>query len=134
MASRSDEGCLQEDSSFEPVPGTTASVCCESWKGEPCNYGGYDTRELHLPDAHYLPKSLRDTIQVKLPRQVLFSEKNPAEGNFGMAASKVKACWRSLLQHSNMHTWNPRQRREWRLSPPFCRIGRSGELRLTETG
>ena len=133
---------------------------------------------LHLPDAHYLPKSLRDTIQaergawmasesrlarsaapggelgnypsrhqgcaggklgqdasrkamhvawtqVKLPQQVLFSEKNPAEGNFGIVASKapysaflsganprrtaapsqevwlqylplVKACWRSL--------------------------------------
>lgn len=121
--------------------------------------------QLHLPDAHYLPKSLRDTIQVvslgttrldikgaqvKLPQQVLFSEKNPAEGNFGIVASKVwlqylplvKACWRSLLQHSNIflggllsrHTWNPRQRREWRLSPPLCRIGPSGELRLTETG
>eukprot|EP00439_Symbiodinium_sp_Y106_P072755 s153_g13.t1 len=121
--------------------------------------------QLHLPDAHYLPKSLRDTIQVvslgttrldvkgaqvKLPQQVLFSEKNPAEGNFGIVASKVwlqylplvKACWRSLLQHSNIflggllsrHTWNPRQRREWRLSPPLCHIGPSGELRLTETG
>ncbi|CAE7611417.1 cmk-1 [Symbiodinium natans] len=121
--------------------------------------------QLHLPDAHYLPKSLRDTIQVvslgttrldvkgaqvKLPQQVLFSDRKPAEGNFGIVASKVwveylplvKACWRSLLQHSNIflggllsrHTWNPRQRREWHHTTPLCHIGPSGELRLMETG
>ncbi|CAK8998260.1 Pentatricopeptide repeat-containing protein MRL1 [Durusdinium trenchii] len=96
--------------------------------------------QLHLPDAYYLPKSLRDTIQVvslgatrldvkgahvKLPSQALFTNQ-PAEGNVSIVMSKVwlnylplvKACWRSLLQHSNIflggllsrHTWNPRQR------------------------
>ncbi|CAK9064763.1 unnamed protein product, partial [Durusdinium trenchii] len=116
--------------------------------------------QLHLPDAYYLPKSLRDTIQVvslgatrldvkgahvKLPSQALFTNQ-PAEGNVSIVMSKVwlnylplvKACWRSLLQHSNIflggllsrHTWNPRQRKDWPNASPLCRIGNLGELHL----
>jgi len=116
--------------------------------------------QLHLPDAHYLPKSLRDTIQVvslgatrldikgaqvRLPQQALFVTR-PAEGNTSIVLSKVwihylplvKACWRSLLQHSNIflggllsrHTWNPRQRRDWPNADPLCLIGDHGELHL----
>eukprot|EP00435_Cladocopium_sp_Y103_P063293 s524_g24.t2 len=116
--------------------------------------------QLHLPDAHYLPKSLRDTIQVvslgatrldikgaqvRLSHQALFKSR-PAEGNTSIVFSKVwdhylplvKNCWRSLLQHSNIflggflsrHTWNPRQRRDWPNADPLCQIGSHGELQL----
>ncbi|CAE8637733.1 unnamed protein product [Polarella glacialis] len=123
---------------------------------------------LYLPDAHYLPQSLRDTIQVvslgttrldikgaqmKLPQQALFSERAPAEGNLGVVFMKVsdhylphvKACWRSVLQHSNIflggllsrHAWAPRIRRSWTPGPPICEIEISGsgvqELRLRES-
>ncbi|CAL1138289.1 unnamed protein product [Cladocopium goreaui] len=116
--------------------------------------------QLHIPDAHYLPKSLRDTIQVfslgatrldikgaqvRLSHQALFKSR-PAEGNTSIVFSKVwdhylplvKNCWRSLLQHSNIflggflsrHTWNPRQRRDWPNADPLCQIGSHGELQL----
>eukprot|EP00931_Biecheleriopsis_adriatica_P060678 TRINITY_DN36453_c0_g1_i1.p1 TRINITY_DN36453_c0_g1~~TRINITY_DN36453_c0_g1_i1.p1 ORF type:complete len:3105 (+),score=627.80 TRINITY_DN36453_c0_g1_i1:59-9373(+) len=120
---------------------------------------------LHLPDAHYLPKSLRDTIQVvsfgatrldvkgaqvKLPQQSLFSDREPLEGNFGVVLSRVslhylphiKACWRSLLQHSNIflggllsrHAWAPRQRRSWTAGPPISELGPAGEMRVRDLG
>lgn len=119
---------------------------------------------LHLPDAHYLPKSLRDTIQffglgtnrldvkgsqVKLPQQTLFSERHPCEGSVSTVMTKVselylphiRACWRSLLQHSNIflggllsrHTWAPRQRRAHKPLPPLCSVGPAGELRVGES-
>jgi len=97
---------------------------------------------LYLPDAHYVPKTLRDTLQVvslghnrldvkgaqvKVPEQTLFGPRAPCEGSLGAVVGHVsghylphvKACWRSLLQHSNIflgglfsrHTWAPRQRR-----------------------
>lgn len=120
---------------------------------------------LYLPDAHYLPRTLRDTIQVvsfgttrldikgaqmKLPRQLLFSDREPLEGNFSVVLSKVtecylphvKSCWRSLLQHSNIflggflsrHAWNPRQRRSWTPCPPICTVSQRGEITLRDTG
>lgn len=80
---------------------------------------------IHLPDAHYIPRTLRDTIQmvnffnnrldvkgaqVKLPQQTLFTPNAPAEGGPSAVLSRVwdnylphvKASWRSLLQHSNI--------------------------------
>eukprot|EP00913_Durusdinium_trenchii_P000861 g800.t3 len=71
--------------------------------------------QLHLPDAYYLPKSLRDTIQavslgatrldvkgahVKLPSQALFTNQ-PAEGNVSIVTSKV---WLNYLPLQNGST------------------------------
>jgi len=113
---------------------------------------------IYLPDAHYVPKTLRDTIQVvsgtnrlevkgaqvKLPQQTLFSERSPGEGSLAALLAKVsdhylphvKACWRSLLQHSNIflggllsrHTWAPRRRCARAPGPPLCAVGPSGEV------
>jgi len=119
---------------------------------------------LYLPEAHYLPKTLRDTIQVvslgtnrlevkgasvKLPQQLLFSARTPMEGSLGAVLAHVsenymphvKACWRSLLQHSNIflggllsrHTWAPRQRKAFKPVPPLCGVGPSGEICLDGT-
>mmetsp|Transcript_22282 Transcript_22282/g.48725 ORF Transcript_22282/g.48725 Transcript_22282/m.48725 type:complete len:360 (-) Transcript_22282:466-1545(-) len=115
---------------------------------------------LYLPDAHYMPKSMRDAIQVvtnrldikgaqvKLPQQTLFSPQKPGEGSIGSVAVRVsdhylpyvKASWRSLLQHSNLflggllsrHTWAPRQRRPHQHLLPLTAIGSSGELLMPE--
>merc|ERR1740121_1881267 len=91
---------------------------------------------LYLPDAHYIPKSLRDTIQVvsfgtnrldvkgaqvKLPQQTLFTNQAPGEGSIGHVLAcvsdhylpEVKKCWRSLLQHSNIFLGGLFSRHTW---------------------
>jgi len=91
---------------------------------------------IHLPDAHYIPKSLRENIQmvnflnprldvkgaqVKVPRQQLFNADAPAEGSFSAILSRVsdhylphvKASWRSLLQNSNIVMGGILARHSW---------------------
>eukprot|EP00927_Polykrikos_kofoidii_P015326 TRINITY_DN16796_c1_g1_i1.p1 TRINITY_DN16796_c1_g1~~TRINITY_DN16796_c1_g1_i1.p1 ORF type:complete len:376 (+),score=62.82 TRINITY_DN16796_c1_g1_i1:77-1129(+) len=81
--------------------------------------------DIYLPDAYYLPRTLRDTIQmvsffattltvkgasVQVPQQKLFSERSPCEGSLSAVFARIsqhylphlKASWRSLLQHSNI--------------------------------
>lgn len=80
---------------------------------------------IYLPDAHYVPKTLRDTLQVmsfgtnrldvkgaqvRVPQQLVFSESSPGEGSLSAILARVsdhylphvKTSWRSLLQHSNI--------------------------------
>lgn len=91
---------------------------------------------IYLPDAHYVPKTLRDTLQVmsfgtnrldvsgaqvRVPQQTLFSMSTPAEGSLNAIVARVsdhylphvKASWRSLLQHSNIFLGGLFSRHTW---------------------
>merc|ERR1711957_473930 len=90
----------------------------------------------YLPDANYVPKTLRDTVQtllggtnrlevkgaqVRVPSQRLFGDRMPAEGNLGAVFARVtehymphvRASWRSLLQHSNIFLGGLLSRHAW---------------------
>jgi len=112
---------------------------------------------IHLPDAHYIPKALRDTIQmvslgntildvkgaqVKFPQQIIFN-RAPAEGSPNSVLIKVwehylpyvKASWKSLLTHSNLifggsfrNILGNNNARRSEPSSPLCVVGRNGEL------
>eukprot|EP00929_Paragymnodinium_shiwhaense_P020475 TRINITY_DN13642_c0_g1_i2.p1 TRINITY_DN13642_c0_g1~~TRINITY_DN13642_c0_g1_i2.p1 ORF type:complete len:3217 (+),score=751.76 TRINITY_DN13642_c0_g1_i2:171-9821(+) len=118
--------------------------------------------KIYLPEANYVPKSLRETIQmvnfatntlnvkganVEVPPLTLFAHA-PAEGSLGVIVGKVcghytphiKACWRSLLQNSNVMffglfsraTWMPREREQTKPKPLVCAVGARGELLVKE--
>lgn len=91
---------------------------------------------IYLPDAHYIPDTLRVMIAVvsfgavvldikgaelKVPAQQVFSDRRPGEGSPGAVVSQglrhylphLKACWQSLLKDSNVFLGGVVSRHFW---------------------